>query len=60
MGDKCSLTIVTSKEAVKEARDYLHSKTAFIEAEGGLKYGVNNNIVKLVLHSLTRGLLTTA
>lgn len=55
-GDKCSLTIVTSKEAVKEAVDYLNSKEAYINTSEGLRYGINNHVITLVLNSFTRGL----
>lgn len=57
-GDKCSLNIVSSKEAVQEVIDYLDSMEAYINPNGGLKYGVNNHIVSLVLFNFTRGLLT--
>jgi hypothetical protein len=56
-GDKCSLTCVTSDEAIAEATQYLNSKEAFINTNGDLRYGVNNNVATLILYSFTRGLI---
>lgn len=56
MGDKMTLTIITSEEAIKEAKDYLHSKHAFLNPDGSLRWGCNNIVSQLVLKSFTTGL----
>lgn len=59
-GDKVSLNIVTSDEAVQEARDYLNSKEAYLDPNGGLTLGVNNHISTLVLASFSEGIKNIA
>ena len=59
-GDKVSLTIINSEEAVREATEYLNSLTAFIDPLEGLKYGVIGQIENLVLHALTAGVVETS
>jgi hypothetical protein len=51
-----SQNTVYSDEAIKEATDYLHSPDAFLRPDGGLVYGINDKIAKLVLANFTRGL----
>jgi len=55
-GDKCSLNIVTSKEAREEGYKYLHSKEAFINTSGKLRYGANTDTINLVLFNFSRGM----
>ena len=55
-GDKTSLNIVYSDEAVKEGHTFLNSADAFLNPTGGLNYGINNQVGKLVLYNFTRGL----
>lgn len=41
-GDTCSFNLVVSDEAVKEGKDYLNSKGAYLKPSGGLYYGVRS------------------
>lgn len=56
-GDKTSLAIVYSDDAMKELDSFLNSKEAYIDTNGKLKYGIEgNHIASLVLHNFTSGL----
>lgn len=52
-GDKCNLHIGVSKEVKEAGRNYLNSKAAFLQPDGSLKYGINNNTSTLVVYNLS-------
>lgn len=54
-GDMTNLTFGLAKETIKEVEDYLNSKEAHLDQNGNLRYGINDNISKMVLETFTRG-----
>lgn len=53
-GDTASLNVNYSDEAVKEIRDHLKSKSAWVDPRGGLKASTNVDTFALTLRNLTR------
>lgn len=59
-GDKTSLVVITSKEAIEEINAYLNSYIAYVNPSGGLRYGFNNPISEMVMFNLTHNVLEKA
>lgn len=56
-GDVMSFIAQSTDESIQETTDFLYSKDAYINAEGGLRYGVCNTLSEMVLYNMTRGLI---
>jgi hypothetical protein len=52
-GDTASFNAVYTDEAVKEVKDILNSKAAYVDPRGGLKASANVATVALVLRNMT-------
>ena len=53
-GDKASLPIIQSKEAIEEIDKFLNSPESYLDQNGNLRYGINNKISRMVVESFTK------
>lgn len=54
-GDKTTFTALTAEESIKEVDETLRNKTTYLNPDGSLRYGINNLVSSMVLHSMTCG-----
>lgn len=52
-GDTCSFTLLFSKEAVEEAKNYMNSKEYFIDSLGNLNYSASTWVLDITIQHLT-------
>jgi hypothetical protein len=52
-GDTCSLNVTYSDESIREVKDFLSKKRAYVGTDGRFIHSVNVSTVALVLHNMT-------